>query len=104
MHAPTRQDIAAAAAAQAEIVRVLLAPRDGGLDLDGLLAVRHLSRVCSFRCPGLIDDAQVWELERLAGELYATGRKTRPTVRAFLERSLGRVLGEMQASLARAGS
>jgi hypothetical protein len=43
--------------------------RGRGLDLDALLALRHLSRVYSFQCGG--GTAQAIELENCAAELYA---------------------------------
>jgi len=102
MHA-TVQDAsrAEAAAALAQLVELMQARRGLGLDLASLLTLRHLSRMWSFRCGASAGTQQSMELESRADELHAETRKGARDEIAFLEWRIDRVLGEMEASLAR---
>ena len=92
---------AEAAAALAQLVELMQARRGLGLDLPSLLTLRHLSRMWSFRCGAPAGTQQSMELESRADELHAETRKGSSDEIAFLEWCIERVLGEMQATLAR---
>jgi hypothetical protein len=86
-----------AAAALAALNALVREKRGRGLDLDSLLALRHLSRLYSFRCGG-VGIAPAIELESRAAELHAESCKASPEL-AFLERRVDKLLGQMHAAL-----
>jgi hypothetical protein len=93
--------LAEALAAHAELVALMRARRGRGLDLEALLAVRHLSRVYSFRCAEAACAERAIELETRAAELHAETRRGAAEQVAFLERRIDKLLGEIHAAIAR---
>jgi hypothetical protein len=92
---------AEAIAAHAALVALMRERRGRGLDLEALLAVRHLSRVYSFRCGGADCAEQAIELETRASELHAETRRAASEQITFLERRIDKLLGEIEASILR---
>jgi hypothetical protein len=101
MMPPTPEALAQSRAAHAGIVRLLRERGGRGLELPVLLELRHLSRVCSTRCPGVVPEPQAVLLETLLGELHAESRAACGAA-AFLERCIGKLLGEIETALSRA--
>ena len=89
-----------AAVALAALNALVRERRGRGLDLDSLLALRHLSRLYSFQCGGIGCIAQAIELESRATELYAESCKASPEL-DVLERRVDQLLGQMHTTLAR---
>ena len=92
--------LAEAVEAHLQLVALMNERRGRGLDVQSLLALRHLSRTCSFRCPEAASMELTVALEDRAAELYAESIKERPELE-FLERRIDKLLGALQAVIAR---
>jgi len=101
---PADPRLAEAAAAHADLAALMQQRRGLGLDLPSLLTLRHLSRLCSFRCGEPACAERAVELEARAAELYAQGQQPSAEGIAFLERRIRKLLGQIEAYLARRAS